>query len=408
MYEYSIYDWFTILWCKGDMNRFFKKVYQYINPSVNPDLAPAFDEWQKNIPTLWLLGKTGAGKSTIIQTLTGNSLVEIGNGFQPCTRTAHHYLYPAENPLVCFLDTRGLGETDYDPAEDIAMCSGKSHALMVVMKAEEPEQSGLLAALKQIKRSGMIKHLLVIHTAVNSIVDIQERQRAIEYNHQRVMDVWGIKPTQWQSESVTSYQPIVVDFIPDEDQFIGIDALHHALTDALPMLSLLSNQQAHTSREEQNFYQLRQEVLWYAGAAGASDAIPAVGLFSVPAIQGKMLHSLANQYGVSWNKKDYAEFVGMLGSGFLLQYLSKLGLNQLVKFIPAYGQTVGSATAAAMSFSSTYAIGRAACMYLYHRSKGESISKDQIKLAYQQAFTMVKTVADRQQLSKTTLKKDSE
>ncbi|MEC6796865.1 GTPase [Photobacterium sp. S4TG1] len=386
------------------MNRFFKKVYQYINPSVNPDLAPAFDEWQKHIPTLWLLGKTGAGKSTIIQTLTGSSLVEIGNGFQPCTRTAHHYLYPAENPLVCFLDTRGLGEADYDPTEDIAMCSGKSHALMVVMKAEEPEQSGLLAALKQIKRSGKIKHLLVIHTAVNSIVDIQERQRAIEYNHQRVMDVWGIKAEQWQLETI--YQPIVVDFIPDEDQLIGIDSLHHALTDALPMLSLLSNQQAHTSREEQNFYQLRQEVLWYAGAAGASDAIPAVGLFSVPAIQGKMLHSLANQYGVSWNKKDYAEFVGMLGSGFLLQYLSKLGLNQLVKFIPAYGQTVGSATAAAMSFSSTYAIGRAACMYLYHRSKGESISKDQIKLAYQQAFTTVKQVADRQQLSKSSPKKD--
>ncbi|PSW33355.1 kinase [Photobacterium phosphoreum] len=390
------------------MNRFFKKVYQYINPTVNPDLESAFDEWQKHIPTLWLLGKTGAGKSTIIQTLTGDSLVEIGNGFQPCTRTAHHYLYPAENPLVCFLDTRGLGEADYDPAEDIAMCSGKSHALMVVMKAEEPEQSGLLTALKQIKRSGVIKHLLVIHTAVNSIVDPQERQRAIDYNHQRVMEVWGIKPAQWQAETTTMYQPIVVDLIPDDEQFIGIDALHHALTDALPMLSLLSNQQAHTNREEQNFYQLRQEVLWYAGAAGASDAIPAVGLFSVPAIQGKMLHSLANQYGVSWNKKDYAEFVGMLGSGFLLQYLSKLGLNQLVKFIPAYGQTVGSATAAAMSFSSTYAIGRAACMYLYHRSKGESISKDQIKLAYQQAFTTVKQVADRQQLGKSVPKKDNE
>ena len=393
------------------MNRFFKKVYQYINPAVNPDLAPAFDEWQKHIPTLWLLGKTGAGKSTIIQTLTGNSLVEIGNGFQPCTRTAHQYLYPVESPLVCFLDTRGLGEADYDPSEDIAMCSGKSHALMVVMKAEEPEQSGLLNALKQIKRSGVIKHLLVIHTAVNSIVDTQERQQAIDYNHQRVMEIWGIKPTQWQSQTATIYHPIVVDLIPDDEQFIGLDDLHRALTDALPMLSLLSNQQAHTNREEQNFYQLRQEVLWYAGAAGASDAIPAVGLFSVPAIQGKMLHSLANQYGVSWNKKDYAEFVGMLGSGFLLQYLSKLGLNQLVKFIPAYGQTVGSATAAAMSFSSTYAIGRAACMYLYHRSKGEPISKDQIKLAYQQAFTTVKNIADRQQVtqaSKSGIEKDSQ
>ncbi len=47
-------------------------------------------------------------------------------------------------------------------------------------------------------------------------------------------------------------------------------------------------------------------------------------------------------------------------------------------------------------------------MYLYHRSKGEPISKDQIKLAYQQAFTTVKQVADRQQLSKASSKKDCE
>ncbi|MGI9569635.1 MAG: kinase, partial [Desulfobulbia bacterium] len=69
------------------MDNFFKNVFEYINPSVNPDVEPAFDEWQKRIPTLWLLGKTGAGKSTLIQALTGDSQVEIGNGFQPCTRT---------------------------------------------------------------------------------------------------------------------------------------------------------------------------------------------------------------------------------------------------------------------------------------------------------------------------------
>ena len=34
-----------------------------------------------------------------------------------------------------------------------------------------------------------------------------------------------------------------------------------------------------------NFNQLKNEVLWYAGSASASDLIPAVGLVSVPAIQ---------------------------------------------------------------------------------------------------------------------------
>ncbi|MGI9441201.1 MAG: hypothetical protein ACR2N1_01975, partial [Rubripirellula sp.] len=41
-----------------------------------------------HLPTLWLLGKTGAGKSTLVQSITGNSQAEIGKGFRPCTRTA--------------------------------------------------------------------------------------------------------------------------------------------------------------------------------------------------------------------------------------------------------------------------------------------------------------------------------
>ena len=370
------------------MDNFFKKVFEYINPSVNPDVEPAFDEWQKHIPTLWLLGKTGAGKSTLIQALTGDSQVEIGNGFQPCTRTAASYLYPKENPLVCFLDTRGLAEVDYDPNEDIAVCEGKSHALMVVMKAEESEQSALFRALKVIKKSGKIKHLLVIHTATKSITDAQERERAIAYNHGRVLEVWGGKNSK--------IPPINVDCIPEINQFPGLEQLAEALTETLPMLSLLSNKQAHTSQEEQNFERLKNEVLWYAGSAGASDAIPAVGLVTVPAIQGKMLHSLANQYGVVWDKRDYTEFISTLGSGFLVQYLSKLGVRQLIKFIPAYGQTVGSATAAVISFSYTYAIGRAACKYLYHKSKGEAVSKEEMKQTFEQAFHFVQSVAERQ------------
>ena len=45
---------------------------------------------------------------------------EVGEGFEPCTRTAAFYDVPPEVPLLRFLDTRGLGEADYDPANDMA------------------------------------------------------------------------------------------------------------------------------------------------------------------------------------------------------------------------------------------------------------------------------------------------
>jgi hypothetical protein len=62
---------------------------------------------QATAPVVWLLGKTGAGKTAIIAALTGDARAEIGLGFEPCTRTAAFYDVPPEAPLLRFLDTRG-------------------------------------------------------------------------------------------------------------------------------------------------------------------------------------------------------------------------------------------------------------------------------------------------------------
>ncbi|MGF1715804.1 50S ribosome-binding GTPase [Photobacterium chitinilyticum] len=366
------------------MNPFFKKIYQYINPLVNPDLEPAASKWQSQLPTIWLLGKTGAGKSSLVQSITNNSAIAVGNGFQPCTQSSAIYRYPDTNPLLAFLDTRGLAEASYDPEEDIAACQHQSHALLIVMKAEEPEQSDVLNALRKIRKSGAIKQLLVVHTGILSLSDTDERDRAIGYNQSQVESAW-----QGALESV------MVDFSPEHGNPAGLEALQIALEEMLPILYLLVDEKAHQTREEANFSQLKREVMWYAGIAGASDAILAVGLVSVPAIQGKMLHSLASQYGIEWDKQRFSEFAGLLGTSFAIQYLSKLGLRQVVKLIPFYGQTVGSATAAALSYGSTYAIGRAACKYLYFISRGEPVSEQEIKQAFQQALSTVKGLHEK-------------
>ena len=54
-----------------------------------------------------------------------------------------------------FLDTRGLGEVDYDPAEDIAALGQASHAVVVVMRFRDAEQSAVLEALKTIRASAV-------------------------------------------------------------------------------------------------------------------------------------------------------------------------------------------------------------------------------------------------------------
>ncbi|WP_232784848.1 hypothetical protein [Psychromonas sp. MB-3u-54] len=60
----------------------FEQIKEFINPIKNPDLAQAHELQRKHLPTLWLLGKTGAGKSLFIQAVTGLSSVEVGDAFE--------------------------------------------------------------------------------------------------------------------------------------------------------------------------------------------------------------------------------------------------------------------------------------------------------------------------------------
>jgi uncharacterized protein (DUF697 family)/ABC-type ATPase involved in cell division len=357
------------------------RVYRTLNPEANPALETAFQRSEDHLPTLWLLGKTGAGKSSLVRALTGLDRVEVGTGFRPCTLTSSRYAYPTETPVMAFMDTRGLAEADYDARQDLLAFEQASHALIVVMKAEDPEQSQVLHALRQIRRAGKLRETLLVHTGVMQISDPGERERCIALNQQQVEKAWGPMAS------------VEVDFIGVEGEPCGVQTLTEQLGARLPIITELFDDQGHASVEDRNFQRLKKEVMWYAGAAGAADALPAVGLVAVPTVQLKMLHSLANRYNLTYNRRLLAEFAAALGTGFGLQYASRLGVRQLVKLIPVVGQTVGSASAAAASYGFTYALGRAACMYFYRLSHGEPVSAAELQALYKQALHHILPVA---------------
>jgi len=362
--------------------KFFNDVKKFFAPEEDPDLTQVLSRHKETLPTLWLLGKTGAGKSSLIHAVTGDSRIKIGNGFSPCTRSAYSYDFPQDKPLMRFLDTRGLGEPDYDPAEDMKECQNRSHILVVVMKAEEPEQSHVLNALRQIKKSGRIEHILLVHTAVYLISDEHERFQCVRHNQDQVEKIWGGK--------IDSVQ---VDFELDDGSSFGMDQLIQKLSDTMPIVAEFLDDIGHADQENKNFIMLKKEILWHAGIAGASDAVPVTGTVTVPAIQARMVYFIAKKYRVDWDKQSMAEFAGALGALFGVQYAAKLGIRQMVKLIPVYGQTVGSASAAVISFSTTFALGRVACKYIYHKSRGESVSREELKKMYKKAFNDIKEVA---------------
>lgn len=353
-----------------------------INPPADEALKESWKKSGVSLPVLWLVGKTGAGKSSVIQKLTGYDEVEVGNGFRPCTQTAAVFDYPQQQAILRFLDTKGLGEVGYDPAEDLKLLGKQSHALIVLARVSDNEQSQITQALRAIRKSA--RHIkpesvLIVHSCLHQVPNDSDRQRAIQSNQQSFEQAWG-KPLDYCEIDFTD----PADGLAPHDR--GIDELRAALADKLPSVQLWLHQQRHDDAESKNFERLQPQVLWYAGTAGLSDAIPLAGLVTVPATQGKMLHSLAQQYDLQWDRRSITEFIGVLGTGFAISYLGSLGGRQLAKLVPALGQTVGSATAATVSFVSTYAIGRAACVYLYKRSVGESIDKADIQAKYKAAL----------------------
>ena len=141
-----------------------------LNPRIEPGRLDAVlreARAHQPVPVLWLLGKTQSGKTSIIRALTGSPAAEIGNGFQPCTRTSRIYDFPATVPVVRFLDTRGLGEVDYDPEDDIRFGESQAHLLLAVMRACDLDQEVVLGVVRTVRQRHPEWPLVIVQTALH-------------------------------------------------------------------------------------------------------------------------------------------------------------------------------------------------------------------------------------------------
>ncbi len=168
-----------------------------------------------------------------------------------------------------------------------------------------------------------------------------------------------------------------------EPQLYGLDALRNGLLRVAPaavVTAVATGGGAGATARKAG-----QHILGYATAAGAIDAVPVAGAVAVPAVQAKMLHSLAEIHGVAWDRRMVGELAGALGAGVLTRMATAFGARQLGKLVPVYGQTAGAAAAAAMSFATTFALGKAASVYLERRRAGGS-GTEGVREAYEDAL----------------------
>jgi len=351
-------------------------------------------------PVIWLIGKVQSGKSSIVQAITGATEAEVGSGFRPCTKTARVFDFPPEAPVVRFLDTRGLGEVGYDPREDLSISEAKAHLLLVVARAMDHQQGSIIDAVAAVRRRHPEWPVVVAQTCLHdaypsgtghpmpypftapdeALSGVPEAlARSLAHQRGEFARIGGSGPLVF----------VPIDFTRQDDGFeprlYGLDALLAAIVDAAPRsIGAMIGEMRSTTRGRAA-RRANPLILGHAAAAAAVDVVPIAGAIAVPGVQARLLHALAAQQGVEWDRRALAEFGGCLGVSILTRLAAGFGIRQLVKLVPIYGQTVGSAAAAATSFATTYALGKAALVFLARRERGEP-DPEAVARAYREAL----------------------
>jgi uncharacterized protein (DUF697 family) len=355
---------------------------------------------RKNALVVWLLGKTGAGKTAIVAALTGDPRAEVGLGFEPCTRTADFYDFPPEAPLLRFLDTRGLGEANYDPTGDIAWCEDQSHVLLVVMQASDPVQHVVVDALEQARREHPSWPIVVAQTGLHRLYpagtghplpdpftggpeDVRlERiprplRQALSHQRSQFDRLRGPHPT---------FVPL--DFTLPEDGFpppdYGLDRLWQELEEVGPA-AFEALHLADTDAESDRLRARSRPLIYGYGAAAAGAGampIPLVGLGGLAGVVTMMLRSLAKRYDVAWAPATFGQFTGAVGGGALAWWALRYGLREMLKLIPVAGSVAAGALNAAAAFAVTVAIGEAACVWLRYQRRGVNAPTAEVRRAF--------------------------
>jgi uncharacterized protein (DUF697 family)/predicted GTPase len=367
-------------------------------------LRDALDSLRKRVPVpvFWLFGKTQSGKTSLIKYLTGADAAEIGRGFQPCTRFSRRYEFPtAEAPLLSFLDTRGLDEPGYDPAEDLARFNDEAHVVVVTVKALDHAQENVLRHLRTIRKAQPARPVVLVLTCLHEAYPQQQHPQAYPFaaNAEPAPDanlaadlVRSLAEQRRRFEELTD-RVVAVDLTPPEEGFTAPDyggpQLRQVLIEALPAAlaqTLRTLEEAQRDLQDRFAREALPYILGYSTMAATAGALPVpfVDLLLLSAIQTGMLYDLARLYGQPMTARRLGEVASTLGLGILARQASRA----LIKVIPGLGTLLGSVTGGALAGASTFALGKAFCFYYRAVLEGHMPDPEELRRYYREQLAL--------------------
>ena len=348
------------------------------------------------IPAIWLFGKTGSGKSSIIKYLTGAESTAIGEGYRPMTKTSRSFDFPdSDEPLLTFIDTRGLGEAAYDPQTDIEQLTGSTQLMVVVVKVSDHALQCILEPLRSIRKAFPHRPTLLVLTCLHEATGAIDLSEGIDpfvtafRNPQEAPSPTEslVIPTVLQQlidEKLSQFKglydvAIPIDLTQKTDGFadpdFGGSRLKQSILEYLPRAyrqALLTLNKVG-GRESIRQKKSRWQVLSSSALAATAGAVPVpwVDVPVVLAIQAHLALRIAAIYEQEITPSDWALLSSAAGS----RIVARMVIMEALKFIPFLGMAAGAAS----SFAFTYALGMSWDWYFANVRGGTVPSHDKLR-----------------------------
>jgi uncharacterized protein (DUF697 family)/GTP-binding protein EngB required for normal cell division len=332
-------------------------------PSPDAEIQAAYDRFFDNneVPVILVCGKTGAGKSSILNALAGNQVREVG--VVPTTQFSQGIELESDYMALQAIDVAGFGESGRHEERMHAIFAAreKAHlALLVIgcpdrglemeldflsiLRAQSPDPESAIPFLCAANKIDMAKPRSVWDPdRINLMAPSSEKER----NIQAWMDY--VDATLQTQVKMPLVPCAAGESWNDFSNQYGIDILRQQIFLMLPEAA--RTWFARMTKDKQIIdARARQIILTAAIAAGgaAFQPLPNVPDAAIIApIQTAMIVSLAKLNGYNVTPADAFKLVGpVIGT-----MAGRLAFEQVMKLIPGVGSVLGATVAAAITLS---------------------------------------------------------
>ncbi|PAW30669.1 hypothetical protein BKC07_03650 [Peribacillus simplex] len=356
-------------------------------------------------PRIALVGRRGAGKSSLINAMFGQERQYVSS-VKSGTGKGKWLWYPSDaEPKIRLLDSRGLGESEA-PTEEFeedtpldelikAVTEEQPDVFLFLIKAKEADSriEEDLQELNKLRKIVKENHhydvpVICVVTQVDELDPPHYKQVPFDANPKKkknIDEAIALMSKRFKESEIPLLNIIptcsYIDF--DEsgnieyDMRWNIDLLSDYLIEALPSEAKLKTAKAMQSQFVKKKF-ARTIVGTFTAIAGliGAEPIPFADFPILAGIQGLMIVVIGFIADKEINTKTASEFIAALGINVGIGLLVREGVRAAVRFIPGAGLVVSGAVAGAV----TYGIGQAAIAYFL-----ENKNIDQAKEAYKNA-----------------------